>query len=281
MGLIIVCFRSHAENLKRNGSAGYPDCGIDHRLWSAKVIDRSAIWAQSLDPHRGLGDLRCPPVSSSSPLDWKRDLRHQPFLVHSVVCIYGATDAVELLSLAGVAGALRAGLVAWMCTVAAGSNCRAKTPAPIAIMVARDPRGDMLSLLCRLLGLRVVRGDREQGGWEALADLAGEIERGACAIITADGGGPAREAKPGAVALASATGVPLLALGADCHPALSMPHKWDAPRNPIPFSRLAVTISESYHCPFSLDLSSIEHSRCRLQSMLNETSAATSFQDDH
>lgn len=153
--------------------------------------------------------------------------------------------------------------------------------APLAIMVARDPRGDSLSLLCRLLGLRVVRGDREQGGWEALADLAGEIERGACAIITADGGGPAREAKLGAVALASATGVPLLALGADCHPALSMPHKWDAARNPIPFSRLAVSISESYHCPFSLDLSSIEHSRCSLQSMLNETFAATRFQDDH
>jgi len=153
--------------------------------------------------------------------------------------------------------------------------------ASLSIMVARDPRGDSLSLLCRLLGLRVVRGDREQGGWEALAELAGEIERGACATITADGGGPAREAKVGAVALASATGVPLLALGADCYPALSMPHKWDAPRNPIPFSRLAITVSESIHCPFSLDLSSIEHSRCRLQSMLNESSAATSFQDDH
>ena len=151
--------------------------------------------------------------------------------------------------------------------------------APLAIMVARDPRGDSLSLLCRLLRLRVQRGDREQGGWEALADLAGQIEGGACAIITADGGGPAREAKLGAVALASATGAPLLALGADCHPALSMPHKWDAPRNPIPFSRLALAISASYHCPFSLDLSSIEHSRCRLQSMLIETSAAACFQD--
>jgi lysophospholipid acyltransferase (LPLAT)-like uncharacterized protein len=147
-------------------------------------------------------------------------------------------------------------------------------------MVARDPRGDSLSLLCHLLGLGVVRGDREQGGWEALIELAGEIERGACVIITADGGGPAREAKTGAVALASATGAPLIALGADCHPALSMPHKWDAPRNPIPFCRLAVTTSESYHCPFPLDLPSLEQSRCRLQSILNETPVATTFQDD-
>jgi lysophospholipid acyltransferase (LPLAT)-like uncharacterized protein len=171
--------------------------------------------------------------------------------------------------------------VAWMCTIAAGGNCRAKTRPPLAIMVAHDPRGDSLSLLCRLLGLRVVRGDREHGGWQALAELAGEIERGACAIITADGAGPAREAKLGAVALASATGVPLLALGADCHPALSMPHKWDAPRNPIPFSRLAVTTSESSYVSFSLDLSSLEQSRYRLQSMLNETCAATRFQNDY
>ena len=157
-----------------------------------------------------------------------------------------------------------------MCTVAGWVAIAARRPrVSLAIMVARDPRGDSLSLLCRLLGLRVVRGDREQGGWEALAELAGEIERGACATITADGGGPAREAKVGTVALASATGVPLLALGADCYPALSMPHKWDAPRNPLPFSRLAITVSESFHCATVALLSQIRNPTPRRESITN------------
>jgi hypothetical protein len=118
-------------------------------------------------------------------------------------------------------------------------------PAPIAIMISLDPRGDCLALLCRMIGLRVVRGHRDEGGWEALARLAGEIENGACVIITADGGGPARVAKIGAVALAWTMCVPLVAVGAACRPALSEKHKWDAARNPVPFGRIGIAFGES------------------------------------
>src|SRR5574341_2183037 len=80
----------------------------------------------------------------------------------------------------------------------------AKRPrAPLAIMIARDPRGDSLALLCRWLGMRVVRGESGERGWEALAELAHEMSQGASAVITADGTGPALVAKVGAVALAS------------------------------------------------------------------------------
>ena len=68
-------------------------------------------------------------------------------------------------------------------------------------MIARDPRGDYIALLCRLIGLGVVRGDSEEGGWDALLQLAHELTDGACVILTAGGGGPARIAKVGAVAL--------------------------------------------------------------------------------
>ncbi|HEY7544328.1 MAG TPA: DUF374 domain-containing protein, partial [Blastocatellia bacterium] len=105
---------------------------------------------------------------------------------------------------------------------------------PVTIMISRDPRGDSLAMLCRMLKLRVVRGDSEERGWEALFMLAREIERGGCALITADGGGPRQVAKVGAVALASATGVPLVAVGADCRPAIFERHKWDQARTPLP-----------------------------------------------
>jgi len=102
---------------------------------------------------------------------------------------------------------------------------------------------------------------------------ASEIERGACVLITADGLGPARVAKAGAVALSSATATPVFAVGADSHPALSMPHKWDATRIPLPFGRLAMAINEARHCPDFTDTTSIENARLWLQQALRESPA--------
>ncbi|HEX2489320.1 MAG TPA: DUF374 domain-containing protein [Blastocatellia bacterium] len=140
-------------------------------------------------------------------------------------------------------------------------------------MIARDPRGDCLALFCRLLGLRVVRGESGERGWEALAELAREMASGACAVITADGGGPARVAKVGAVALASATGAPLLPVGADCSPAIYERHKWDRVRTPLPFGQVAIALGQQCAYPLLADSASIEEARRRLQDALNDVAA--------
>jgi lysophospholipid acyltransferase (LPLAT)-like uncharacterized protein len=150
--------------------------------------------------------------------------------------------------------------------------CRPRPP--IAIMISRDPRGDSLALLCRLLGLRVVRGDSQERGWTALVELVREIENGACALITADGGGPARAARVGAVALSMATGVPLVAIGADCHPALFMRRKWDRARTPLPFGRIVITRAQPRHIPLAFDAEVIEQARCMLQVELDRVTEA-------
>jgi lysophospholipid acyltransferase (LPLAT)-like uncharacterized protein len=141
-------------------------------------------------------------------------------------------------------------------------------------MISRDPRGDFLALLCGLLGLRVVRGDSEERGWEALAELAREIENGACALITADGGGPARVAKVGAVALALATNSPLIVVGADCHPAVSLRRKWDRARTPVPFGRVVITLSQPRQIPVAFGIEAIEQARSKLQMTLDEVTEA-------
>jgi lysophospholipid acyltransferase (LPLAT)-like uncharacterized protein len=144
---------------------------------------------------------------------------------------------------------------------------------PMAIMVARDPRGDCLALFCRLLGLRVVRGERGKRGWEALAELAAEIERGTCAVLTADGGGPAFVAKLGAAALSSATGAPVLSVGTACRPAIFEGHKWDQARTPLPFGRVAIALGPSATCPALTDSSGIESARNWLQDALDQITA--------
>jgi lysophospholipid acyltransferase (LPLAT)-like uncharacterized protein len=112
----------------------------------------------------------------------------------------------------------------------------------MAIMIACDPRGYCLALFCRLLGLRVVRDESGESGWETLALLAREMSRSVCAVITADGGGPARVAKVGAVALAAATGAPLLPVGADCRPSIYERRKWNRVRTPLPFGHVAIAL---------------------------------------
>jgi lysophospholipid acyltransferase (LPLAT)-like uncharacterized protein len=145
----------------------------------------------------------------------------------------------------------------------------------LAILISFDARGDFLALLCRLLGFTVVRGGGAEHGWEVLIDLARKIEGGACVILTADGGGPAHVVKVGALALASATRVPLVPLSANCHPAIVERHKWDAARNPVPFARIAVALGEARTIEPLSNLETIEENRRYLQSALEELSIET------
>jgi len=147
-----------------------------------------------------------------------------------------------------------------------------KPRAEVAIMVATEPRGDSLSILCRLLGLRVIRGDWEHHGWRSVTRLANQISAGACAVITPDGGAPRRLARPGALVLAAAAGVPLIPIGADCHPALREPHKWDQPRNPLPFGHIAICIDPELKIDDFPDAAALESARLRLEQALNASS---------
>src|SRR4029079_7275983 len=110
----------------------------------------------------------------------------------------------------------------------------------------------------------------EEGGWEALLELARELMNGASIILTGDGGGPARQAKGGAIAFATGVGVPLIPLGADCYPAIAEPHKWDASRNPVPFCSLKILLGPPLTLKPFADLTSVERARAWLEKTLNE-----------
>ena len=149
-----------------------------------------------------------------------------------------------------------------------------KPKAPLVIMIATEPRGDSLEVLCRLLGVRVIRGDWEHRAWEAISRTAELVAAGTCAIITPDGGGPRRVTRPGALVLAAAAMAPLVAMGANCSPALSEPHKWDKPRNPVPFGKIAIALSEPWsHHDFE-DPAAVEAERLHLERELLAASTA-------
>jgi lysophospholipid acyltransferase (LPLAT)-like uncharacterized protein len=149
-----------------------------------------------------------------------------------------------------------------------------KPGARMVIMITTEPRGDILTVMCRLLGFEVVRGDWEHHGWHSVARLANQISAGACAVITPDGGAPRRLARAGTLVLAAALGVPLIPIGADCRPALREPHKWDQPRNPLPFGHIAVCIQPELHAGDFTDTDGLESARLRLEQALNAASAS-------
>jgi lysophospholipid acyltransferase (LPLAT)-like uncharacterized protein len=140
---------------------------------------------------------------------------------------------------------------------------------PVKLMVSRDSRGDSVALFCRWLGFEIVRGDAEHGGWKALMEIANEVHGGAAALISPDGGGPPLLARVGAVALASAAGVPLIPVGADCRPTVFERHKWDVARNPLPYGRIAIACGEPLLFPPLEDAGSLEKARQQLQDALD------------
>jgi lysophospholipid acyltransferase (LPLAT)-like uncharacterized protein len=144
--------------------------------------------------------------------------------------------------------------------------------APCSIMIAGDSRGDCLALLCRFVGLHVVRGSSEEHGWQALGKLANALQDGACVIITADGGGPAGVAKVGAVALASSVSALLLPLAVDCYPAIVERHKWDRARNPLPFASILIAVGSGRVFEPLTDAEEIERARAWLEEELDRIS---------
>ncbi len=140
---------------------------------------------------------------------------------------------------------------------------------PVKLMVARDPRGDCVALFCQWLGFEIVRGDAEHGCWKALNEIAKEVNNGAGALISPDGSGPPFVARLGAVALASAAGVPIIPIGADCSPSVFERHKWDDARNPLPYGRIAVACGEPLTFSSLQDAASLQQGQQQLQRALD------------
>lgn len=139
---------------------------------------------------------------------------------------------------------------------------------PLTLMVASDPRGDCIAVFCRWLGLKIVRGDAEHGGWQALNEIAQELCDGSAALISPDGSGFPLVARIGAAALASGAGAPLIPVGADCAPAVFERHKWDHARNPLPFGRIAIACGAPLTFPPLEDAASMSRARQQLQDAL-------------
>ena len=138
-----------------------------------------------------------------------------------------------------------------------------------SVLISQHADGELIAQVIRMLGGHAVRGSTTRSGMSALRGLmrAGRLQHLA---ITPDGPrGPRRVMQPGAVYLASKTGMPLIPVGAavrDCWRARS----WDRMALPKPGTVVLMVLGEPIEVPAKPDREGLDRELARAQAAQDE-----------
>lgn len=142
------------------------------------------------------------------------------------------------------------------------------------VMVSASKDGEYIARLAAEFGFDSVRGSKNNKGVTALKAILRAVRDGDCGAIVADGSqGPARIAQPGAILLASRTGVPVVPMAWSSSGHFSV-KSWDRTAIPKPFSRVDFFYGEPLAVPQKLNAEEIEQYRLLLEKRLNELYAS-------
>jgi lysophospholipid acyltransferase (LPLAT)-like uncharacterized protein len=141
---------------------------------------------------------------------------------------------------------------------------------PYVAMVSPSEDGEYISKILQSKGFETVRGSRSKGGISALKGLVRKIRKGKTGVLVADGSqGPALKAQPGAILLASYTGVPIVPVGWAASRYITF-RSWDKTALPLPFSKIVMLYGEPIYVPKNSDADQVEKFRVKLEKSLNE-----------
>lgn len=120
----------------------------------------------------------------------------------------------------------------------------------IAVPVSRSRDGDQIEAVLQSLGFAdSPRGSSSRGASSLLRAMIRRVRNGETLAMLPDGPrGPAGEAKPGVIALASSAGVPLVPLGIAAAPAIRF-GSWDRALLPLPFARIRCVYGPALDVP--------------------------------
>lgn len=126
---------------------------------------------------------------------------------------------------------------------------RLRWPGTVAVMLSWHRDAEIAAQAMRHIGIRAVRGSATRGWLGAVRGLLAASGRGDEIVMVPDGPrGPRRRAKEGAVQLARATGLPLIAVGAAARPVRRL-GSWDRMQVPLPFARVGLVMSAPVELP--------------------------------
>jgi lysophospholipid acyltransferase (LPLAT)-like uncharacterized protein len=150
---------------------------------------------------------------------------------------------------------------------------------PHASFSTRGFRGVVITSMLRNSGTRVevfeLPPEEDRAGGRAFAlRMARVAESGASLIVTPDGPfGPHRVAKPGALILARASGLPVQPWAMSLRPAIRLKGRWDRQLVPLPFCRIRIVEGERMTVP---PLEPVRGLVAEVEAELNRISGPTS-----
>lgn len=138
------------------------------------------------------------------------------------------------------------------------------------VLTSASKDGDMVARSMAAFGLGAVRGSSSRRGVAALVGLKRALEEGNDICLTPDGPkGPRYQLQPGVLALAHATGAPVVPVHIRFHSAWRL-RTWDRFVIPKPFSRVEVTFAEPIDVAAQLAGSTQDAVRSDLEALLIE-----------
>ncbi len=146
---------------------------------------------------------------------------------------------------------------------------------PVTILTSAHRDGQLVSRTMGKFGFKAVHGSSQQGGSKALRGIIREIQSGNIVGMTPDGPrGPRMRIKPGIIAMARLTGVPIIPVCYSTHRNRFM-NTWDKLLVPLPFGRGIVTWDSPLHIPGTATREDEETLRKKLEDHMNRLVANT------
>jgi lysophospholipid acyltransferase (LPLAT)-like uncharacterized protein len=139
-----------------------------------------------------------------------------------------------------------------------------------AVLISHHADGELIAEVVRMFRGRTIRGSTGKGG---AAALRGMMRRGKAShvAITPDGPrGPRRVVQPGAIYLASRTGMPIIPVGLAYRRCWRLRRSWDRMAFPHPGTTAQAVTGTPIRIPPDLDRDAIESTRARVQAAMDD-----------
>jgi len=139
---------------------------------------------------------------------------------------------------------------------------------PIAIIVSKSKDGDLISRIIEMLGWLPIRGSSSKGGTEALRHVKELSKSGYSIGHIVDGPkGPFGEVKPGLIAIARTSGMPILPVIITAEKKWIF-NSWDKFIIPKPFSKIIIKYEEEIYIPQNSSQDRLNKFRTEIQNSL-------------
>ena len=138
----------------------------------------------------------------------------------------------------------------------------------IAVLVSDHADGELIAQIMQMLGGQVVRGSTNKRGLSALRGLMRKGKFSHLAITPDGPRGPRRVVQPGAIYLASRTGMPLIPVGLSYRRCWRH-RSWDRMAFPYPGELGQAVIGTPIDVPPDLDRDALEEFRLKVQAALD------------